>query len=115
MVLNSSQKIVDYSNIIDNPFVYETLKYSLSFFNFYQLKNFSMKISNCVYKDRSLDQSSYNNNFFANNNSDKAFKLKKNIILENTNQKIKLQKLLSLVLSKLNTDCLNELRTNFNF
>jgi hypothetical protein len=121
MVLNSSQKIIDYSNIIDNPFAYEALKYSLSFYNFYQLKNLSMKISNCVFKDQSLDQNNYvssvitnnNNNTNSNNNTIEAFKFKKHLTLENSKQKVKLQKLVSLVLSKLNSDSLNDLRTYF--
>ncbi len=80
-----------------------------------------MKISNCVFKDQSLDQNNYvssvitnnNNNTNSNNNTNEAFKFKKHLTLENSKQKVKLQKLVSLVLSKLNSDSLNDLRTYF--
>lgn len=64
-----------------------------------------MKISNCVFKDNNFSNDDYN----LNNETHKFNK--KYLILENNKQKAKLQKLVSLVLSKINSDSLNDLRT----
>jgi hypothetical protein len=90
--------MLDYSELIDNQYAFEVLKFSLSFYNYYQLQNFSMKISSSCIKNNSLHIEGKN----------------KKMVFKNIDQKSKLQRLVSLVLSKLNSDSLNDLRTFMN-
>lgn len=76
------------------------LKFSLSFYNYYQLQNFSMKISSSCIKSEEPPSVVEGKG--------------KKMLFNNNTQKGKLQKLVSLVLSKLNTDSLSELRTFVN-
>lgn len=85
---------------MDNPYAVEVLKFSLSFYNYYQLQNFSMKISS----------SSIKGEISSSVVEGKA----KKMVFNNNTQKNKLQKLVTLVLSKLNSDSLCELRTFLN-
>lgn len=65
-----------------------------------------MKISNCILLDDNFD-----NNINASNNDNVKSNNKKYVLLKNDSQKSKLQKLVSLVLNKLNSDTVEELRT----
>lgn len=101
ILLNSTQKLLDYSEIMDNHYAYDALKFSLSFYNFYQLKNLTMKISHSIIKDSKSDKI----------DSIHTESLKKSLVFKSLSQKTKLQKLVALVLNKLNSDTLKDLQT----
>lgn len=121
-MLNAAQKITNYSTLIDNELSFNAIMYCLSFFNYYQLKNLELKISNTIPLSEENQSKNYNNqtsnynhgnqttNVISNsnaaqnqsNNSNKRYKCK--YILNSNEQKKKLLDLISYVIKKINKE-----------